>query len=416
MNWILPLLFLVGAALFSLSNTALFRMGRYQAKELLKGLSPPFLFFPKLLQSASGHKDTLYLSLSFAKHIYLLAYAMSALLFFQGTFPEPFLFGGILLLSLAIDFFSRLLGTLLGRPLFHYLSPFTSIYFLPLLPFIALLLQLTKHLWQPASPDDKEGFTANPEQIQEMIFESEFEHHLDLNERKLITSFVNFREKVAKEIMVPRVDLFALPADMSLREAAQLLAEESYSRIPLFRETLDQIIGIILYKDLLKYYAAPGQNLELPLRTWVKPVLYAPENKKIAHLLQEFRTKQIHMAIIVDEYGGTEGIVTTEDILEELVGEIEDEYDIGGEQFWPLSSGGWIVDAKMSIDDIQEELHIAIPSGPEYETLGGYVSQKAGTIPGKGWRLLHDDFELEVISSDERSVKKMKIIPHPHKL
>lgn len=150
----------------------------------------------------------------------------------------------------------------------------------------------------------------------------------------------------------------------------------------------------------------------MSLDTIAKPVLYAPENKKITQLLQEFRNKQIHMAIIVDEYGGTEGIVTIEDILEELVGEIEDEYDIDDEHdFWELPGGGWVVDAKMTILDIEEELGIKIPPNPEYETIGGYVYHCAGTIPAKGWRLSHDEFDLEVLSSTERSLKKIKLQP-----
>src|SRR3990167_6464180 len=146
--------------------------------------------------------------------------------------------------------------------------------------------------------------------------------------------------------MVPRVDIYALDADTTIQEATPLFAAEGYSRIPIYRESLDQIVGVVLYKDLLRYYADPKADLKAPLETIAKPVLYSPENKKITQLLQEFRNKQIHMAIIVDEYGGTEGIVTIEDILEELVGEIEDEHDTHEEKIYaPLSSGGWIVDA-----------------------------------------------------------------------
>ena len=119
------------------------------------------------------------------------------------------------------------------------------------------------------------------------------------------------------------------------------------------------------------------------------------------------------MAIIVDEYGGTEGIVTIEDILEELVGEIEDEYDTEDETLFKAhKTGEWIVDAKMSINDIEKELGVAIPHSPEYDTIGGYIFHRAGTIPAKGWRIHHENFELEILSSTERAIDKIRIIPH----
>lgn len=400
-----PLLLLLGALFLSICNTALLHLGRYQAKELLRKSRPPFLFSKKLLNACLERSHFLYLSISFARQIYLLAYAIAAFRHFVEFFTWPFAALATILIALFLDFAVRLAATMKSRLLFQLASPVASLFFWPLFPFLGLLLSLTRHLWQEIHSED-EGT------LKSMIRESELQHHLDITDQKLITSFVNFKERVAKEIMVPRVDLFSLPAEMSIRDATLQLAKESFSRIPIYKENLDHIVGVVLYKDLLTYYANPMQNLDAPLETLVKPVLYAPENKKIAHLLQEFRTKQIHMAIIVDEYGGTEGIVTTEDILEELVGEIEDEYDIGGEQFWPLPTGGWIVDGKMSINDIRDELGIQIPDSPEYETIGGYISQKAGTIPAKGWRLLHDAFELEVLSASERSINKIKIIPY----
>ncbi len=232
-----------------------------------------------------------------------------------------------------------------------------------------------------------------------------------LRASNLVDSASHFKERIAKEIMVPRVNLFALPADTPIHEAAALFAQEGYSRIPIYKETLDQITGVVLYKDLLTHYTQPHPDLSLPLETLAKPVLFAPETKRISILLQEFRSKQIHMAIIVDEYGGTEGIVTIEDILEELVGEIEDEYDLDADPFFQLPDGSWIVDAKMSILDIETHVGIRIPPNPEYETIGGYVFHCAGSIPPKGWRLSHDAFDLEVLSSNERSLKKIKIVP-----
>ncbi len=175
-------------------------------------------------------------------------------------------------------------------------------------------------------------------------------------------------------------------------------------------------MGVILYKDVSNLLIAQQETsatmTSQNIQKLIKPVVYAPETKKISALLQEFRLKQIHLAIVVDEYGGTEGIVTIEDILEELVGEIEDEYDINQTQmFSTLSTGGWIVMAKMNIIDIEGELGIKIPSSPDYDTIGGYIVHKAGSIPSEGWQIHHDDFELQVLSADERSIDKIKITP-----
>jgi CBS domain containing-hemolysin-like protein len=295
----------------------------------------------------------------------------------------------------------------------RFASPFVSVVLLLLFPIVGLLLCLTRgFLRQIHIEEEGAEQLTDRSKLREMISESELQQHLDPSDQKLITSLVNFKERVAKEIMVPRVDLFALPAETTIQEASKLFASEGYSRIPVYKESLDEIVGVVLYKDLLRYYTQET-SLDASLASIAKPVLYSPENKKITLLLQEFRNQQIHMAIIVDEYGGTEGIVTIEDILEELVGEIEDEYDIGKERdFWEIpGGGGWIVDAKMTLFDIENQLGIRIPPNPEYETIGGYVFHCAGTIPSKGWRISHDDFDLEILSSNERSIKKIKIAP-----
>ena len=421
---LLPIFLLLGSSLLSACSTALLKMGKFKSKEQLRSPNPPLFFFLPLLKKCfpKGEWENLYFSISVSKHILQIGFAIFAFFFVIATrpvleaesWPELLTIGSVIIgISLASDFVFRLAATIWSRPLFKLIAPISSLYLIFLFPLVGILLRLSKGLSTkiPYEEDGTERLT-DKSKLREMIRESELQRHLDVNDQKLISSFINFKERVAKEIMVPRVDLFSLEADTPIREAARLFAKEGYSRIPVFRETLDQIIGVVLYKDLLRYYSNPEHNLDASLESLVKPVLYAPENKKVALLLQEFRAKQIHMAIIVDEYGGTEGIVTIEDILEELVGEIEDEYDVEEDlEFWPLPTGGWIVDAKMSIIDIEEQLGVKIPEGLEYETIGGYVFHCAGTIPTKGWRLLRDDFDLEVISSNERSIKKIKIVP-----
>ena len=218
--------------------------------------------------------------------------------------------------------------------------------------------------------------------------------------------------------MVPRIDMFTLSVNQTVHEAAQKFVSEGYSRIPVYKESVDMIIGVLLYKDVMTYYLNSIDKkdrslLETPLEKLVKPILYTPETKKISVLLQEFRSQQIHLAIVVDEYGGTEGIVTIEDILEELVGEIADEYDVIEEEklYTPHPDGGWVVDGKMTILDLEKETEILIPTNPEYDTIGGYIFHCAGTIPSKGWKIHNDNFDLEVINSSERMIDKVLIIP-----
>ncbi len=427
----IPILLLLGSLFLTTCNSAILHLGKFKSKELLRSKhAPKFFFRPVLRKFFRVHEwDNLYFCISVSKHIYELAYAISAFFYLISAleglhhlidrvpeaedWPPLLLLGAsIIALSIILDFLMRLLGNLWSRPLLKIAAPFASIYLLVLFPLVGLLLKLIRVLLHKTQVEEEGELVTDKTKLREMIRESELQHHLDPSDQKLISSFVGFKERVAKEIMVPRVDVFSIAADTSIKEAAKLFAAEGYSRIPIYKESLDEILGVVLYKDLLKRFADPKQDLNAPVSQIVKPVLYVPEKKKISQLLQEFRNKQIHMAIIVDEYGGTEGIVTIEDILEELVGEIEDEYDIDeAEEFWELPGGCWVVDAKMTLIDIESQIGIKIPESPEYETIGGYVFHYAGTIPQKGWKISHDEFDLEVLSSDERSLKKIKIIP-----
>jgi CBS domain containing-hemolysin-like protein len=429
---LLPILFLFGALALTSCSTAILRLGKFKSKELFRSAHTSLVLFrPFIKHLFRKHEwENLYFAISLSKHIYQLAYAVFSFFFLiytlpmlrQTLFDEPSLRdwipllsigGSIIALSIFFDYLTRLSATLWSKAALQWSAPIASLYLLILYPIIGILLYLTRGLLRKVHLEEESAeLLTDKVKLREMIRESELQKHLAPADQKLISSFLNFKERVAKEIMVPRVDLFALEAETTIREASRLFAKEGYSRIPIYRESLDKVAGVVLYKDLLKTYATPDQDLDAPLSTIAKPVLYAPEHKKISQLLQEFRSKQIHMAIIVDEYGGTEGIVTIEDILEELVGEIEDEYDIGEDRdFYELPNGGWVVDAKMSILDIEEQLGIRIPPDPDYETLGGYIYHCAGTIPTKGWRLSHDNFELEVLSSTERAIGKIKIIP-----
>jgi CBS domain containing-hemolysin-like protein len=213
--------------------------------------------------------------------------------------------------------------------------------------------------------------------------------------------------------------MFGLEAGTTIREAAKLLEEEGFSRVPVYEDNIDNIVGVLMYKDVLgKYMEYEAKNndptvLEAPISSIQKTPLYTPETKKISDLLQEFKKKHTHLAIVVDEYGGTEGIITIEDILEDIVGEIADEYDVEEEFFTSLPNGTWIVDPRISILDAEEQLGIVIPQEGDYDTLGGYIFHCAGEIPARGFKIQSNEFELEVLKSNDRMVQKVRIRPLP---
>jgi putative hemolysin len=238
----------------------------------------------------------------------------------------------------------------------------------------------------------------------------------DAEDRKLLASAATFQDRIVREIMIPRTEVFSLSAVTSIREAAQKIKDEGYSRIPVYQQNLDNIVGLILYKDLLNVALECVQNnqpakLDHSIETLIKPILFTPKTSKVSHLLHEFRRKQTHLAIVVDEYGGTEGLVTIEDCLEEIVGEIADEYDEEEGSYISEADGGWIVDAGMSLLDIEDHLGVKIPQSSEYDTLAGYVAFCAGEIPTSGVIIHHDDFELEILEADERSIKTVRLRP-----
>ncbi len=346
----IPPIFLLFATLcMTMLSTSVLRLGRIKSKEILR--SSMFFFHPLLRRFFPRHEwDTLHVAIGLSKNIFQLLYTLSGFFFLATSVPyfrelldqaptthdwPPLILSAVVLLgtSIVCDLSARLIASAWPKGTLKFCAIFASFFLLIAFPIVSLLLHLTRGIVRRAQAQEETAeFMPSRAQIKELIRESELQYHLDPFDQKLISSFVNFRERVAKEIMVPRVDIFSLPAETSIREAGRMFAKEEYSRIPIYRDSLDQIVGVVLYKDLLKFYAEPmtgDTTLDSLIESIAKPVIYSPENKKIAHLLQEFRTKQIHMAIIVDEYGGTEGIVTIVDILEELVGEIEDEYDVG---------------------------------------------------------------------------------------
>ena len=358
-----------------------------------------------------------------AQSITRFGYAAAIVLFLMG---ESFSVGMLLVSILGFivvgftigEYISRLFGTQFPELSIRFFAFFASIFLTLAFPIVYVFLKVSDLLSRSVYLDSlNEPGAKVKQEIIEMIQEADVGPTLSLHDRKLIESVFTFRDKTAREVMVPRVDLFSLSAETSIKEAAKLLEEEGYSRVPVYRNTVDNIVGMLMYKDILEKYMEFEQKgndqtiLEAPIESIQKGALYTPEAKKISMLLQEFRKKQVHIAIVVDEYGGTEGIVTIEDILEEIVGEIADEYDEEEDLFTSLPDGSWVVDTRLSILDAEEQLGIKIPQEGDYDTVGGFIFHSSGTIPKQGFVIHRDTFEVEVLRSTDRNVEKARIRP-----
>jgi putative hemolysin len=228
---------------------------------------------------------------------------------------------------------------------------------------------------------------------------------IERDERRLLQSIVDFGDTLVREVMTPRPDIVAIPAEATLDELRALFREQEYSRIPVYKENLDNILGIVFVKDLVLLSESEGGGQSIA--RLIRPAAFVPETKRVPELLKEFQRKQVQMAIVVDEYGGTAGLVTLEDLLEEIVGEIRDEYDVETEPVIDEGNGSWIFSAKASIDEVRERLGVEIePKG--FETVGGYVLTRVGRVPAVGETFELDGLHVEVLEAERRRIHKVR--------
>lgn len=228
---------------------------------------------------------------------------------------------------------------------------------------------------------------------------------LEEDDREMIHGVVELGETVAKEIMVPRVDMVSVEIDTPLEEVIEIIRKSGHSRIPLYRNSPDEIIGIIYAKDLLTYALKGG---DVNLSRIARKSYFIPENIKIDDLLAQMRKRKLHIAIVADEYGGTSGLVTMEDIIEEIVGEIEDEYDLEPPPIVKLGTGVYMVDATVTISDLNEELDLKLPEA-EIETVGGLIYDLVGSLPETGQILEYDGIKFTVHEIDGQRIVKVKM-------
>ncbi len=226
---------------------------------------------------------------------------------------------------------------------------------------------------------------------------------------ELLVSAMEFSDIMVKEIMVPRTDIFGLEKGTSISDALEEVIYSGHSRVPVYETNLDNILGVLYAKDLLGVLKAGGQgekHIETVMRV---ETMIAPETQTINVLLTDMRHRGMHMAMVVDEFGGTSGLVTLEDIIEELVGEIRDEFDPAEAMIRTLGENRWLLDARLSINDLEHAIGISLPDTGDYETVGGFVVARYRRIPRRGKVIAIHGLEFIVVDSDSRHVKKLEL-------
>ena len=232
---------------------------------------------------------------------------------------------------------------------------------------------------------------------------------IENNEKEMITSIIDFSETNVKEIMVPRIDMDCIKSDASITELIELVNESLHSRIPVFQDRIDNILGIIYVKDLLKYVANNKSLDSVKIDKIIHKAYFVPEKKKIQELLKEFQEQKVHMAIVVDEYGGTSGLVTLEDIIEEIVGEIQDEYDTEQPLINRINEYTYILDGKLSIEELNEAISIELPQSEDIETISGFIYHKIGKLPDLNELIQHENLQFKIKEIDNRRINKIEL-------
>jgi magnesium and cobalt transporter len=244
------------------------------------------------------------------------------------------------------------------------------------------------------------------EELQEAISSSEEEGLLDETEGDMLQAIFEFGDTIVREIMVARPDMVCCASDAPLDELLRLILDSGHSRVPIFEGSVDRVVGVVYAKDLLRYWGARSE--ELSPAVVMRAPYFVPETKRIEDLLVDFRTRRVHMAIVVDEYGGTSGLITIEDLLEEIVGDIQDEYDLEEEWVQPQADGSLLLDARANVEELEEFFDREIPRD-KFDTVGGFVVHLLGNVPVAGEATRAHGLLLKVVEADERKVRRVQV-------
>jgi putative hemolysin len=260
----------------------------------------------------------------------------------------------------------------------------------------------------PASQEPEQIEQQVEEEILSAVEEGEERGVVDVQEREMIVSVIEFHDSAVSQVMTGRADIMALPVDSSLEQVKQAIVQSGHSRVPVYENTLDQIVGVLYARDLLKHVGQPPEQFNL--RPVLRAAFFVPETKPLGDLLHEFRSRKVHMAIVLDEYGGTAGLVTFEDILELLVGDMGDEHEKpDAKMFSRIDETTVEADAKIDLSEFNQLAGLNLPEDEGYSTLGGFVLATMGQIPEKGAVFENQGLKFTVVDAEPQRINRIRV-------
>jgi CBS domain containing-hemolysin-like protein len=274
----------------------------------------------------------------------------------------------------------------------------------PMTRWIAAIVPATRRGGPPPTPDEA-AEEAN-EAAKAYIDNAEQEGLIEGEERRLLQSIVDFGDTLVREVMTPRPDIVAIRDTATVGDVRALFLEQEYSRFPVYKDSLDNIAGFVFVKDLVVLSTADDAR---PVTTLLRPAVVVPETKRVPELLKQFQRQQTQCAIVVDEYGGTAGLVTIEDLLEEIVGEIQDEYDWEERHVERLRDGSLVVEGTVSAAELRDSFQVPIPESTDFETVAGFMLERLGSVPKGGESATAGDYRLTVVDVERNRISKVKI-------
>ena len=296
-----------------------------------------------------------------------------------------------------------------------FIAPFIRLVSFVLTPVVFLLTKLSDFVVHFSKSDDEEDTTITEDEFKILVNVGQEEGVLDESESEMINSIFEFDETVVKAIMVPRIDIVAVDVEDSINEALRIIVDGGHSRIPAYEESIDNIVGILYAKDIFAHLDADFDTMKV--KELLRPAYYIPETKKVSDLLNELRLKKVHMAIILDEYGGTNGLVTIEDLIEEIIGDIQHEYDVEDDLIVTHGEDHLVADARAPIGDVEDafdvELDEEILEDSEADTIGGLAFEHLGGIPAVGDEVTVGRFLIRIVDVSGRRISKVEILLLP---